>query len=89
MAIPKHIPFMPWIKVPAATITCSGTASIRALDEMDPEIVETVTQEDPELRAHSIGIEVVPEGDFVTYGIGVSMIAMKDPTKARARAPVA
>jgi len=30
----------------------------------------------------------VPEGEFVTYGIGVRLIEMRDPNKARGRAPV-
>ena len=28
VAIPKSIPFMPWIKIPAATITFQGTATV-------------------------------------------------------------
>jgi hypothetical protein len=34
-------------------------------------------------------IEVVPEGEFVTYGLGVSLMEMRDPAAARARTPVA
>ena len=33
-------------------------------------------------------IEVTPEKEFLTYGIGVSLLDMRDPLKARKRAPV-
>jgi hypothetical protein len=33
-------------------------------------------------------IEVVPEGEFVTYAVGVPLRTMRDPAKARARVPV-
>jgi hypothetical protein len=34
-------------------------------------------------------IEIVPEGTFVTYGVGVPLLKMRDPVAARARVPVA
>ena len=34
-------------------------------------------------------IEIVPEGEFVTYGIGVPLMKMRDPAIARGRAPAA
>jgi hypothetical protein len=34
-------------------------------------------------------IEVIPAGDFVTYGVGISLSEMRYPEKARGRAPVA
>jgi hypothetical protein len=33
-------------------------------------------------------IEIVPEGMFVTYGLGVSLAQMRHPAVARARVPV-
>jgi pyridoxamine 5'-phosphate oxidase-like protein len=33
-------------------------------------------------------VEVVPEGEFVTYGLGVSLMEMRTPAIARARVPV-
>ena len=44
---------------------------------------------DPEREAKTVLIEVTPEGDFVTYGIGVSLMAMRDAEQAHGRAPVA
>ena len=33
-------------------------------------------------------IRVTPEGDFVTYGVGVPLLTMRHPEEARGRAPV-
>jgi hypothetical protein len=33
-------------------------------------------------------IEVTPVNDFLTYGIGVSLLQMRDHEQARGRAPV-
>ena len=44
----------------------------------------------PEARkAGSSVIELVPEGRFLTYGIGVSLMEMANPALALARVPVA
>ena len=37
--IAKRIPLMPWIKIPAATITFSGTATIHEPSEVAPELL--------------------------------------------------
>ncbi len=42
-----------------------------------------------DVRKNSIVFELVPEGDFVTFGIGMSLMEMKDLNKALGRAPVA
>jgi hypothetical protein len=34
-------------------------------------------------------VEIIPEGMFVTYGLGVSLTKMRDPVASRARVPVA
>ena len=41
-----------------------------------------------ELMADSCLIEVTPQKEFITYGIGVSLLEMRDPAQARGRAPV-
>lgn len=90
--ITKRIPLMPWIKIPAATITLSGTANVRENDEVKPAIFAKLYRgmvvEDA-AKAASCIIEVIPERDFLTYGVGVSLMEMRDPTKAMGRAPVA
>jgi hypothetical protein len=42
-----------------------------------------------ERRASASVIEIVPEGAFVTYGLGVPLRKMRDPAAAQARVPVA
>ena len=93
MTIPiaKRIPFMPWIKIPAATITFSGTARVLPTNETPPEILEAVFRglaSDSEVMLSSCLIEVTPHKDFVTYGVGVPLLTMRHPEKSRGRAPV-
>jgi hypothetical protein len=93
LTIPVHkgIPLLPMIKIPAATITFCGEAKIIAPEETSPEILQAVYRgmaEDPERMADTCLIEVTPLKDFITYGIGVSLMQMRDPEQARGRAPV-
>ena len=85
--IAKRAPFMPWIKIPAATITFSGTARVVNRDEMDPALLEKVYRHD-QAGSEWCAIEVTPEKDFVTYGVDVSLLDMRFPAKSRARVPV-
>ena len=90
VAIPKQIPLMPWIKIPAATITFSGMATVHPLADMDTDLQQAIfrgMQTDPGMAASSCMIEVEPVGDFITYG-GVSLMGMRDTVNARGRAPV-
>ena len=89
--IAKRIPFLPWIKIPAATITFSGKAKI-----LDPAVVGKDVlfsllrglEKDEEMLATMGVIEIVPVGEFVTYGVGVSLMEMRDTQKARGRVSV-
>jgi general stress protein 26 len=89
--IDKHIPVAPWVKIPAATITFCGEARIMPADEMPRDLLQTLfrgMEIDDEYVADSCIIEITPEKDFVTYGVGVSLMTMRDPKKSRGRAPV-
>ena len=89
--IAKRIPLIPWIKIPAATITFCGTARVLEAGETPPEIMQTVFRglaENEQLVADSCLIEVTPVRDFITYGVGVSLMQMRDTKKARGRVPV-
>ena len=89
--IPKRIPLLPWIKIPQATISFSGTARIIPAVEAEHDILHSVYRhmaDDQELMEESCLIEVVPKGEFITYGIGVSLVEMRNPELARGRAPV-
>ena len=88
----KRIPIMPWIKIPAATITFCGTAHVFPAAEASPELLQAVFQhmaDDQAMVDSSCLIEVTPEKDIITYGVGVSLMAMRDPQNARGRAAVA
>lgn len=89
--IAKRIPFLPWIKIPAATITFSGRAALLDPKDVDEVLLRKLYRGlalDPEVLATTCIIEVRPLGDFVTYGVGVSLMTMRHPEQARGRAPV-
>lgn len=93
MTIPiaKRVPVAPWIKVPQATITFSGTAKIIPGDEVPAELLKAVFRhkaEDAEFMKDNCLIEVTPAGEFITYGIGIPLMKMREPELARGRAPV-
>lgn len=93
MTIPVHksIPFLPWIKIPAATITFCGVAQILEPAETPPEIVRAIYRDmadNEAMMAESCLIEVTPVKDFVTYGIGIPLMKMRDAKQARGRVPV-
>lgn len=88
----KSIPLMPWIKIPAATISFSGTAVILSRDESPPDAWQAVfrgtDESDSTMLTDMCLIEITPTGHFLTYGIGVKLMDMRVPEKARARVPV-
>ncbi|WP_157001030.1 pyridoxamine 5'-phosphate oxidase family protein [Agromyces laixinhei] len=87
--IPKRIPFAPWVTVPAATITFSGVAEIMPAAELPGPVHDALVHglelSDGE-RGALIGVGVRPTSDFVTFGIGVSTLGMRDTEHARGRA---
>jgi hypothetical protein len=87
----RRIPLMPWMKIPAATITFAGTARIIPAQKAPAELLAAIfrgASANAELVADSCLIEVTPVGDFVTYGIGVPLMQMRHPEQARGRAAV-
>lgn len=93
MTIPIHksIFFMPWLKIPAATITFCGLAKLLDPGEIPPEVFETVFRgmaENEERVAESCLIEVTPIKEFITYGVGIPLMQMRDPKLARGRVTV-
>jgi len=86
--IHKRIPVMPWIKIPAATITFSGEAAILAPADLPAETLNPLfrgMELDPNFLADTAVIQVKPVGEFITYGVGVSLMDMRQPEKARGR----
>ena len=90
--IAKRIPFLPWLKIPAATISFSGIANVIEAEEVRKDVLHALMrgmEKDTEKVASMCVIEIVPVGDFVTYGVGIPLMTMREPEKARGRAPVA
>jgi hypothetical protein len=91
VAIDKGIALIPWIEIPAATITFSGLARVLETGEVPPDLLQAVFSSkdvDEQFIAKSCVVEVTPKKDFITYGIGVTRLQMRDPDSARSRAPV-
>ncbi|WP_395244682.1 pyridoxamine 5'-phosphate oxidase family protein [Agromyces sp. MMS24-K17] len=91
VAIPKRVPLMPWIKVPAATITFAGEAEFLPVEAMAPEVERALLHgldlPEEELEALAV-VAIRPTGDFITYGIGVSVLGMRNAELAHGRVAV-
>jgi pyridoxamine 5'-phosphate oxidase-like protein len=76
--------------IPPATISFHATAIVHAADspEVRSVLKELASLLPAERQASACIIEVIPEGFFVTYGIGVSLAQLRDPAAAAARVPV-
>jgi Pyridoxamine 5'-phosphate oxidase len=76
--------------IPPATISFHATAVVHpagspAARSLSKELASMLPAE---RRASACLIEVIPQGAFVTYGVGVPLLKMRDPAAARARVPV-
>ncbi|MEZ4736456.1 MAG: pyridoxamine 5'-phosphate oxidase family protein [Caldilineaceae bacterium] len=90
--IAKRIPFLPWIKIPAATITFAGEAKVCENSEVNANVLKSLYRgvvKDEQAMAASCVLEVTPQGEFITYGVGIPLMQMRFPDKARGRAAVA
>lgn len=76
--------------IPPATITFEATVKVHAPGTLDLGAVSRdLLRLLPEARRlGSCVLELEPQGNFLTYGIGVSLRDMADPAKALARVPV-
>ncbi|MFQ5915133.1 MAG: pyridoxamine 5'-phosphate oxidase family protein [Nitrospinota bacterium] len=90
--IPKRIPFMPFLKIPPASILFSGEASIHGPGEIPSGIHKALIGGlkglSAEAKAQTCYLKIRPNGEFVTYGVGVPMRTMLNPERATARVPV-
>lgn len=90
VTLPKRVPFLPFIKVPAATITFQGEAHILEVDEIDSSIFSRLplgNERDPGVLRDAVVIRIIPRGEFVTYGIGMPITQMRKHEEAHGRAP--
>jgi hypothetical protein len=76
--------------IPPGTVSFHGRAIVHPAGspEVGPLLDELGSLLPAERRTSAAIIEIVPEGAFVTYGIGISLAKMRDPASARARVPV-
>lgn len=90
IAIPRRVPFLPFIKVPAATVTFQGDAEILDVEELSEEAarrkVKASRLDDDMIHTVQV-IRVIPRGDFLTYGIDMPVTRMADHEDATARVP--
>ena len=78
------------LPIPPATISFHGTAIVHPASWLPDSALASklATLLPPERRNVASIIEVVPEGEFLTYGLGVTLMAMRSPAAARARVSV-
>jgi len=77
--------------IPPATISLHARVAVHAPGSVDlasisPNLARLVPAS---RRGTACILELVPEGTFLTYGIGVSLTDLADPARAMARVPVA
>jgi hypothetical protein len=79
------------VPIPPATISFHGQAVVHHPGSMETmRLLERLGSLLPhERRADAAVIEIVPEGAFVTYGVGVPLREMRDTERALARVAVA
>lgn len=79
--------FMP---LPPATISFIAAADVHPPDSPTTDhILRQLGSLVPHVRRGTVSvIEIVPEGTFLTYGVGIPLRSMRDPVLARARVPV-
>lgn len=75
--------------IPPATISFHGAAIVHPAGSPDtPALLKELASLIPaERRATGWVIEIVPEGQFLTYGVGIPLRMMLDPIAAQAHVP--
>ena len=89
VTFPKRVPFLPFIKVPAATVTFKGEAQVLEVGDIDPSVYARLPrgkETDPAVIESTAVIQVVPQGEFVTFGIGMPITRMRKHEAAHGRA---
>jgi hypothetical protein len=73
--------------IPPATVSFPAVATVRSADTLDriPRLRGLVP---PARRAGCVVLEIRPVGHYVTYGLGVPLLWMRDPSRSRARVRV-
>jgi Pyridoxamine 5'-phosphate oxidase len=76
--------------IPPATISFHASAIVHPAGSPEAGSLskELASLLPAERRASACIIEIIPEGAFLTYGVGVSLLQMRTPAAAHARVPV-
>lgn len=78
------------LPIPPATVSFHASAIVHPASSLEerslPKRLASLLP--AERRAASRIIEIQPVGEFLTYGLGVSLTQMRSPALARARVPV-
>ena len=78
------------VPIPPATVSFHARAIVHPAGSLDvsslPEAFADILPESR--RASSCVLELVPEGRFLTYGVGVSLNQMRDPAVSGGHVPV-
>jgi hypothetical protein len=76
--------------IPPATISFHGAAVVHPAGspQARSRLRELASLIPKERQASGSVIEVVPEGEFLTYGLGIPLRKMRDPAASQARVPV-
>jgi hypothetical protein len=89
VVIPKRVPFLPFIKIPPATVTFRGEAQILEVEDIEPAVFDRLPrgkERDPDVIKGTAIIRIIPRGEFVTYGIAMSITQMRKHEQAHGRA---
>ncbi|MGI9530001.1 MAG: pyridoxamine 5'-phosphate oxidase family protein [Acidimicrobiia bacterium] len=89
VTLPKRVPFLPFIDVPAATITFRGDAQILDVGDIPASVFARLPrgkETDPAVLDQTAIIRIVPRGDFVTFGIAMPITQMRKHEGAHGRA---
>jgi hypothetical protein len=73
--------------IPPATVSFPAVATLHSGETLSriPELAKLVPAQ---RRAHCVVLDLRPTGHYVTYGLGVPLLRMRDPVRSRARVPV-
>ena len=76
--------------IPPATISFHATATVHSPGSIDVSLLskQLASLLPADERDEGCIIELEPEGEFLTYGIGVSLMKLRDTAIARGRTPV-
>lgn len=75
------------LPIPPATVSFPAVATIHSGETLCriPGLAKLVP---PERWASCVIVDIRPTGHYVTYGLGVPLLRMRDPARSRARIPV-